>query len=112
MPGLELRQPGQRLALAGQVRLAADPVERLVAGDRRDPGAGIGGHALPRPALERDGERVLDRVLGEVEVAERRDQRSDRPPRLAPEQAADILIGRRGYEAAPSAACSVEPRPS
>jgi hypothetical protein len=113
VPRLELGETLQRLALARQVRRTADPVERLVAGDRRDPRAGVVGEPVPGPALERDRERLLDRVLGEVEVTERRDQRRDRPSRLAAEQAADILIGvERCYEAAPSAACSLEPRAS
>ena len=33
--------------------------------------------------------RLLDRVLGEVEVAEDPDQGGDRPSRLSPEQAVD-----------------------
>jgi hypothetical protein len=49
--------------------------------------------------LERDHERLLDRLLGEVEVAEDADQGGDRPSRLAPEQAIDD-IGPLGYEAA------------
>jgi hypothetical protein len=50
------------------------------------------------PALEGDDERLLDRLLGEIEVAEDPDKRGDRPPRLAPEQAVDE-IAAPGYEA-------------
>ena len=53
---------------------------------------------MVRPALERDDERLLDRLLGQIEVAEDADQRRDRPPRLAPEQAVDY-IRALGYEA-------------
>jgi hypothetical protein len=69
--------------------LAAQPIDRPIAGDARDPGAGVVGDAVARPALERDGERVLDGLLGGVEVAEDADQGRDRPPGLLPEGAID-----------------------
>ncbi len=59
--------------------------------------AGLARHAVARPALERDHERVLHRLLGEVEVAEHADQGGDRPSRLAPEQAVDVPAGRGRY---------------
>jgi len=43
------------------------------------------GDALARPALRGDRERLLDGVLGEVEVAERADQDRNRAPILLPE---------------------------
>jgi hypothetical protein len=43
------------------------------------------------PDLHGDDEGLLDRVLGEVEVAEDADQRGDRPSRLVAEQAIDQL---------------------
>jgi hypothetical protein len=43
-----------------------------------------------RPALERDDERILDGLLGAVEVAEDAGEDRDRLPRLAPEQAVEI----------------------
>ena len=73
--------------------LAPQPVDRLVAGDAGDPGARVVGDAVVGPALERDHERLLHRLLGEVEVAEDPDQARDRPSRLVPEQAVDDLIG-------------------
>ena len=46
--------------------------------------AGFVGHAVARPALRRDRERLLRGFLGEVEVAEEADQRSeDASPLLA-----------------------------
>ena len=46
--------------------------------------AGVGGHAVARPALRGDRERLLRGLLGEVEVAEEADQRSeDASPLLA-----------------------------
>ena len=44
---------------------------------------------------ERDDPRLLHRLLGEVEVAEDADERGDRPPRLAPEQAVDVGVATR-----------------
>ena len=52
-------------------------------------------------------ERVLDRVLGEVEVAEGADQRRDRPPRLTPEQAVDDLVGVAATRPALRLRCAV-----
>ena len=78
--------------------LAPQPVDRLVPSHADDPGRGIVRHTMVRPALERDDERLLDRLLGEIEVAEDADQGRDRPPRLAPEQAVDY-IRALGYEA-------------
>ena len=91
---------------------APDPVDRLVPGRRRDPRTGVAGQPALRPDLERDQERVLDRLLGEVEVAEDADERRDRPPRLLPEQAVDGLV-RRAYRRASAAfECAPEPAAS
>ena len=92
------RAPRAPARFSARLPLAAEPVDRAVAGDPRDPGAGVVGDAVARPALERDREGVLNRVLGEVEVAEDADQGGDRPPRLAPEQAVDVEL-RLVYEA-------------
>jgi hypothetical protein len=109
----ELGQGLEGLALALQVRVAPEPVDGAVAGDRRDPGPGIVGDPLTRPPLDRRREGVLDGLLGEIEVAEGADQRCDRPPRLVPEQAVDIVCERTGrYEAALSFVCEVEPAAS
>ena len=56
---------------------AAQPVERAVAGGRREPGARVGGHAVARPPLERPREGVLRALLGEVPVARGPDQGGD-----------------------------------
>ena len=54
---------------------------------------GIGRDAALRPRLERADERVLDRLLGEVEVARHPDQRRDRPALLLAEQPIDGVVG-------------------
>ena len=50
---------------------------------------GLSGTPRDGPALEGDDERLLDRLLGEVEVAEDADQRCDRPALLLAEDAVD-----------------------
>ena len=72
----ELLQPPDELRLLLEDLLAADPVDRPVPRGRDDPGAGRARHAVARPALESGRERVLHRVLGELEVTE--DAREDR----------------------------------
>jgi len=104
----ERRETLEDPPLVGERPLAAEPIDRSVPRDPRDPGAGVVGNAIARPALERNRERLLDRILGGVEIAEDPDQRGDRPPRLAPEQAVD-LAAVVGYDATPSLVCSVEP---
>jgi hypothetical protein len=100
---LELQCSTEQLALLGEAALAAQPVDRAVAGRGQDPRGGAGGHAGRRPALRRHRECVLHRLLGEVEIAEEADEGGDRPSRLAPEQAVEILA-RSGYEALAAAA--------
>ena len=87
-------QPADELRLPLEDLLAADAVDRAVARGRDDPGAGRPREPVARPALERRRERVLHRVLGELEVAE--DAREDRR-RRGPIP--------RGRHARPPAAC-------
>jgi hypothetical protein len=67
----------------------APAVDGAAARRERDPGRGVGRDAVARPALERDDVRVLDRLLGAVEVPERSRQGGDGLPRLATEQPVD-----------------------
>jgi hypothetical protein len=94
----------ERLELRGllaQRPFAAQPVDRTVARRRRDPRAGVVGDAAARPRRECLRERLLDRVLGDLEVAEDADQRRDRPAGLASEQPVDDLGGLRGRRRRP-----------
>jgi hypothetical protein len=84
----------------GEALLAPQPVDRAVAGRGDDPGRRIVGDAARGPALERDEECVLDRLLGTVEVAEDAGEDGDRLPRLAPEQAVDDDVLRSRQDAA------------
>jgi hypothetical protein len=54
--------------------IAANAVDRAVAGRRHEPGPWVGGRPLARPPLGGDGERLLSGLLGEIEVAEEADQ--------------------------------------
>jgi hypothetical protein len=70
--------------------VAADPIDGAVARRRGEPGAGIRGSTLPRPALGRNRERLLRGFLGEVEVAEEADERSEDAAPLVPEDGVEL----------------------
>ena len=76
----------QQLGLLGERALAPDAVDRAVARRAHEPRPRIRGRALARPALGRDGERLLRGFLGAVEVAEEADQRSEDPAPLVSEE--------------------------
>ena len=78
-----------RLRREGAV--AADPVDRAVAGGGHEPGARVRGRPVARPALGGDRERLLGGFLGEVEVAEEADQACEH---AAPLVAEDLLENR------------------
>jgi hypothetical protein len=67
----------EQLGLRGERLIAPDPVDRAVASGRDEPRAGVGGGTFARPPLCGDRERVLSGILGEVDVAEEPDQRSE-----------------------------------
>jgi hypothetical protein len=71
--GRRLQGP-QLLQLLVATALAPEPVDRLVAGGGGDPGPRVLRNATLRPDLHGDQEGLLNRVLGEVEVAEYADQ--------------------------------------
>jgi hypothetical protein len=83
----------EQARLRRQRLVAPDAVDGAVARRGDEPGAGVGGLAVARPALGRDRECVLRGLLGEVEIAEEADQgREDSAP-LVPE---GLLEGRDG----------------
>jgi hypothetical protein len=100
---------GDRFDLLGDVverdepRAPADPVDRLEAAGRHEPGARIGGHAVPRPLFERRPEGLVQRLLGEIEIAEKADERGEDAARLRGRRFAvarvawlSVAGGRRG----------------
>ena len=64
----------EQAGLRRERAVAADAVDRAVAGGRHQPGARVVGRPVARPALGGDRERLLGGFLGEVEVAEEADQ--------------------------------------
>jgi hypothetical protein len=92
-------EPCRLRELLGPDALAAQPVDRTIPRRRDDPGERARRDAVPWPPLERGGERVLDGVLGEIEVPERADQDRDGAAPLLAEgglgaQAPRSTIGR------------------
>jgi hypothetical protein len=71
--------------LRGEGSVAPNPVDRAVAGGRREPGAGVLRFPVARPPLGRYGERLLCGFLGEVEIAEEADQVGENPAPLVTE---------------------------
>jgi hypothetical protein len=70
---------------------AADPVDRAVARRGDDPRSGIRRRPVARPALRGPDEGVLDRILGEVEVAEDAAEDRDATRTLIPEGAGEVV---------------------
>jgi hypothetical protein len=81
----------EQARLGGERAVAADPIDRAVAGSGLQPGARVGGRTLAGPALGGGCERFLGGFLGEVEVAEEAVERRDD---AAPLLAEDLLEDR------------------
>ena len=86
-------QAHRGLLLLGATTLAAQAVERLVACRRGEPRGRAPGHAVARPSLEREHGRVLQGILGELQVAELPGEGGQRAPTLDPDQLAEIVVG-------------------
>src|SRR5439155_3257128 len=78
-------------------RVAAQAVDGTVSRGRRDPATRVGRHAVGRPPAQGDGERLLYRILGDVDVTEDADQAGNGSAGLQAEDAADLGLVRRGY---------------
>jgi hypothetical protein len=83
--------------LVGISPLTAQLIDGAIARRGRDPGGGIVGQTIARPPLNSYREGILNGFLGEIYVAKCTRQRSNRLPRLAPEQAVDNISGSVGY---------------
>jgi hypothetical protein len=93
---IEFELMRERLLLATERDVAADAIDRLVAPDTDQPRAGIMRRLFLGPTLQRDRKGVLQRVLGEIEIADEADQRGERSPRLGAEDLFDLGGGHRG----------------
>jgi hypothetical protein len=91
--GLQRLELLQDRPLLPQGLFPAQPVDRLVPGDAGDPRARIRRYAVARPALQGDDERLLDGLLGRVEVTQDANEGGDRPSRLVLEQTVDNSYG-------------------
>ena len=90
--------PGRRRFLRAAAAVPAQPVGRLVPGHADQPGPGVARHALGRPLLERRGARVLNPVLGRLEVAHQAGDGSHRRPPVRAEQRL-VLLAQPGTPA-------------
>jgi hypothetical protein len=90
-----LQLAGQQRLLVSQHRLAPQSVDGAALGGGEDPAGGLGRDAVARPAVQRDGEGVLHRLLRAVDVpAERPGEDRHGPAELRAERAGD-RVGRR-----------------
>ena len=92
--GLRLEPRGELDERRVEPGAPAHAVDRLEAPGRDEPRARIRGHAVARPALDGRGERVVQRLLGEVEVAEQADQRGEDAARLGAVDGVEHLAHR------------------
>jgi hypothetical protein len=83
------RQRGELRLVVAAHALVAEPIDGPIARHRDDPCRRVTRNARARPALQRRGERILHRLLGEVPVPDSADQRRDRPPEMLAKQAVD-----------------------
>src|SRR5437588_6059116 len=87
-----------RLGVAVLARgLAAEAVDGPIAGSGDDPASRAGWRPARRPALDGRGEGVLDRLLGDVDVAEDTDQDRHGSPVLLPKYPLDVGAGEGGH---------------
>src|SRR5207237_7754525 len=86
---LQLREPLEQLRLARKRALPPDAVDRAISRGRAQPGTGIFGRPVARPALQSGRDRILKGVLRELEVAEDADQGCEDAAPLLAEDAFD-----------------------
>ena len=86
--------PGLRGEVRSRRRRSIGPV----AGGGDEPGRGLSGAPVARPAARGDGEGLLRGLLGEVEVAEEADQgREDAPPSSRKACSRGVLTRERAH---------------
>jgi hypothetical protein len=79
----------QLLGLLDECPAPTQTINRAVSRRRRDPRTGVVRDAALWPRLERDDECFLDRLFGEIEIAEYPDERRDRPTGFLAKQPID-----------------------
>src|SRR6185295_13168735 len=83
------------------------PIDGAEASRRNEPGSWIAWHSFRGPTFHRRDERVVERLLGEVEVAEETDERCQDAPRFSAVDRVDLLA-QRGIDIAHDALRPVE----
>src|SRR2546423_1790385 len=78
-------RPLEQAGLRRQRAIAADAIDGSIPRRPHEPGARVGGGSFAGPTLRGDREGLLRGFLGEVEVAEEADQRSEDPSPLIAE---------------------------
>src|SRR5262245_28210538 len=78
-----LKTAGNALQRGVQTSPATNGVDALELASRNEPRPGIGRNPIARPLLEGRSERLLQRLLGEVEITEQTNQRRQDATRLA-----------------------------
>lgn len=58
--------------------------DRLESPGGNQPGTGTLRHAIPRPALQRRGKRIVHRILRQIEITQQPNERGQNPPGLRP----------------------------
>ena len=102
-------QVQQQLALPLERAVAPDPVDRAVLRHGHDPGPGIPGGAVTRPALDGQRKGLLHGVLGALEIAERARKHCDGAPPLLPEDGFDACYVRASAGICMTGRTSTEP---
>src|SRR5256712_8721334 len=89
--------PFNECELLAIARVTAEAVDPLALRHDEEPGAGVAPGPRLRPMLERADYRVLDALLGDVEVAEGADERRGEPAGLLAEDLGHRGVGRLTY---------------
>jgi len=79
-----------------EARTPAQRIDRAEAAGRHQPRARVLRHAVQRPSLERRAKRIVQPLLGEVEVAEEPDQRGQDATPLVAERLVDVYHSATG----------------
>src|SRR5207248_27514 len=82
---------GERPELLRVETPPSQTIDRLVLGGLDEPRDRLLRAAVARPLLDRSGERLLQRLLGEIEVTEAPDEGRPDRPRFAPVESIDVL---------------------
>ena len=70
---------------------AAQTIDRLEPASRNEPGARIGRNTVRGPLLDGGRKRVVQRLLGEIEIIEKADERSEHTARLGSIESIDLI---------------------